>query len=911
MVDTHTSAALLPTGLDDPAAVTFLFTDIEGSTRLWEQQPAAMQTALRRHDELALQAVQRHGGRVVKTTGDGLHAAFASPLAAVLAARDFCLLLADPDQALALPLLARCGLHLGFDEQRGGDYYGRDVNRAARVMQCAHGGQILMSRTVAEQVRPQLARLGSGAGLLDLGLVHLRDLAAPEQIHQLLHAGLRAQFPALRSLAATPNNLPCHLNSFVGRERELGEARALLQRHRLLSLVGLGGIGKTRLARQLAADLLDDYPDGVWCVELAPLHDPELLPQAVAAVLGVREEGADSLLAALQDFVAKRRLLLLLDNCEHLLDACAALASRLLQAGAGLKVLATSREALQTAGEVMLVLQPLAVHRLTHVPTVVEAAAQPAVQLFVDRVRLVQPGFRLEAGNVLAVSTICGVLEGIPLALELAAARARQMSVAQLAARISDRLRLLNQGDRAAQPRQQTLRALLDWSHELLTPAERALLRRLSVFAGGWTLDAAEAVCPGGQALPQSEVMDLLGRLVDKSLVSVDLDSHRYRMLETVRQYAQEQLAAETIDFRLAHLRHYLDLAERAAVHLTGTQQGDWLPCLDADRDNLLAAHAPAVLARADTAERVRLVQALRVYWVVSGQFGVGIRLTLEVLERLPRECRDAGRAEVLYAAGQLLYYVGLYARSRALNEDCVAIARELGEVALEGKALDALGAACWGQGDIDAARRHIGAAVAIARRHWQNRDLAVTLTSAAQFHRSQAEFKQARAMYLEALELVKDEGDNFGLALVLVNVVMVEVELHDLDAALRHLGEGIAVAHGASMPMVTQALIDAATGWAAESGRDATAAELHGWAERLSASIGYVRDPADRIYLDERLTKVRMALGPAAFRAAMEVDAGLDLSHPAVLDELSLRLADNTAPASERRLSATGAGPA
>ncbi|MEY2690507.1 MAG: hypothetical protein RL375_4707 [Pseudomonadota bacterium] len=859
-----------PDVLDDKNAVTFLFTDIEGSTRLWEEQPALMQAALRRHDEMAKAAVAAHGGTIIKMTGDGLHAAFAQPLHALHAARDFALALADPDNGLELPLIARSGMHLGYDEKRAGDFFGRAVNRAARIMQCAHGGQILMSQAVAERVRPVLT--GEGAGLLDLGLVRLRDLSEPERIHQLVQPGLRDQFPALRSLASTPNNLAQQLNSFIGRERELVELQGLLSRQRLVTLIGLGGIGKTRLSMQLAAQVLDDYPDGVWFVELAPLADPQLVPQAVASVLGVKEDAGRPITEALTRFVQDRRLLITFDNCEHVVQACADLASQLLRASPSVKLLASSREALQIAGEVTYAVPPLGVPDHRHVPTVADVAAQESVRLFVDRVRVAQPAFVVDEDNALAVGQICRQLDGIPLALELAAARARQMSVATIASRIGDRFKLLTNGDRSALPRQQTLRALIDWSHDLLSEPERALFRRLSVFAGGWTLEAAEAVC-ADDSLPKDEILDNLGRLVEKSLISVDLQTDRYRMLETVRQYGRErlQLADEVSRHSTLHLEYFLIISEVASKHLTGESQGDWLRKLDVDRENLLTAHASGLQGFPGNPAGVRLVDALRVYWVVTGLYGLGLRLTFEVMERFPVGTRSRERCIVLYAAGQLCIFVGLYSRAKLILDECLGIAREIGDRDMVGQTLDRLGAACWGANDLELAGRFLDEAVSFAREHWTSRDLAVTLTSAAQFYRSQKLFAAAQSLYLEAAEIFRDSGDNFAYAFLIANAVMADIELGKLTSAAARLAHGIYVGREANSLAVTQCLLDAAAGLSAEFRDWHRAAELFGMAEKLARQIGCVRDPADQAFLVGRMDTTRTSLGAGEFQDRIE----------------------------------------
>ncbi len=526
--------------IETSAVTTFLFTDIESSSLLWEKHPEQMGKALARHDRILRDAVARHHGVVVKSTGDGMHAAFEDPRDALAATIDLQAALGEslPDGMLALRV--RCGMHAGVIERRDGDYFGSAVNRAARIMNAAHGGQVLLSQAVAQLVRD---RLPDGVVLRDLGAVRLRDLSGAENLFQVEHASLRLAFPPLRSLEAVPNNLPQQVTSFLGREREQADIKAVLAKSRLLTLTGIGGIGKTRLSLQVAADVVNDYPDGVWFVELAPINDGNLVPLAIASVLGVKDEPGRTLADALVAHVRDRKLLLVLDNCEHVVTVCAEVAKQLLRASRDAKILASSRESLNIAGESIYTVPPLSVPKPEASVSVDSTLQFEATRFFVQRASVMQPSFVLTQENAANVVEICRRLDGIPLALELAAARVRTLSVEQISARVSDRFRLLTLGDRTGESRQQTLRALIDWSHDLLTDREKVVLRRLAVFAGGWTLEAAEAVAAGGD-VDESAVLDLLGELVDKSLVVIDSAGGRYHLLEIVRQYAHENLVS-------------------------------------------------------------------------------------------------------------------------------------------------------------------------------------------------------------------------------------------------------------------------------------------------------------------------------------------------------------------------------
>lgn len=439
-----------------------------------------------------------------------------------------------------LQLRVRMGLHTAEAELRDGDYFGGSVNRAARIMAIGHGGQVLLSETSAQVVREHLPEESS---LLDLGEHYLKGLTRPERIVQLVGPGLQKDFPPLHSIAIATNNLPTQLTSFIGREKEIAEIKALLDSSRLVTLTGSGGTGKTRLSIEVGAQELEHFANGVWMIELAALSDPGQIIPALAQAFGLQESPFSPLASLVSDHLCDKRLLLILDNCEHLIAACARLADDLLHQSAGLKMLASSREALGIAGEMAY-----------YTPSLRDSESR---RLFVERAQAANSNFSITDSNASAIAQICARLNGIPLAIELAAARTKLLSVDQIAARLNDLFKLLTGGSRTALPRQQTLRALIDWSYDLLSEEERALLRRLAVFAGGWTFEAAEFVCP------KHDVLDLLAQLVNKSLVVVDNDgseSRRYHLLETIRQYAREKLleAGESFEVRILHGQFFL-----------------------------------------------------------------------------------------------------------------------------------------------------------------------------------------------------------------------------------------------------------------------------------------------------------------------------------------------------------------
>jgi predicted ATPase/class 3 adenylate cyclase len=609
----------------ESALSAFLFTDIEGSTRLWEEHAALMGAALAVHDRILRGAIDAGRGTVVKTTGDGILAVFDDPVAAASAAIDGQRALRDAPWGETGPLRVRMALHAGAAESRDGDYFGPSLNRVARILSIGHGGQILASAVAAVLARD---RLPTAVDFVDLGSHRLRDIDRPEQVYQVTVDDLQRSFPPLRSLSTRRSNLPLALTSFVGREKELAEVEALVGRHRLVTLIGTGGTGKTRLMLEAAARLADRFPDGVWVAELAPLGDPAHITAEVARALGAPEVPGVPAMEIVTAFLADKELLLLLDNAEHLVDGVARVAERLLAASPRLRILTTSREALAIAGEAVLQLLSLSCPSFGAARTggtpassadLEAAASTEAVRLFTERATAVDPGFSLGLSNVGAVAEICRRLDGIPLAIELAAARVSAMSTEDIALRLGDRFRLLAGGRRTAVPRQQTLHALIDWSWDLLTDEDKRLLRRLSIFSGGWTATAAARIVGDGEVpLDRVDLIDDLTRLVDRSLVIVDRGATtRYRTLETIRQYAREKLieAGEVATLADRHFAAFADLATAAEPALRGPAIVDWLDRLDAEAENLGAALEWGL--EAAPWEAVRMSAALMAYWAV------------------------------------------------------------------------------------------------------------------------------------------------------------------------------------------------------------------------------------------------------------------------------------------------------
>jgi predicted ATPase/class 3 adenylate cyclase len=661
-----------PTG-----TVTFLFTDIEGSTRLAREQPETWEALRSRHHEILHEAVEANNGIVFQIIGDAFCAAFytaGEALKAAIQAQHGLQREAWKDCILRV----RMGIHTGEAEARGNDYHGYlTLSLVQRVMSAGHGGQVLLTGATEMLLRGQMPQESS---LRDMGEHKFKDVPYPIRVFQLVTSGLQNEFPALRALDIIPNNLPTQLTSFIGREKEVADIKNLLGNTHLLTLIGPGGTGKTRLSLQAGTDLLHSYPHGVWLIELAPVSDPAAVPAAGLAALDLPSEVHRPAIEMLSDFLREKEALLILDNCEHLVDACARMVDRLLHAAPKLRILASSREALGIAGEVSYRVPSLGLPDIKQLPPLDSLSQYEAVRLFIDRARAAQPSFHVTNENAPAVAQICYRLDGIPLALELAAAKVRALSVDQIAKRLDDRFRLLTGGNRTALERHQTLRATLDWSYNLLPAPEQILFRRLSTFVNGWTLEAAESVC-SDELIPREDVFDVLEQLVNKSLVLAQewKDETRYSMLETMRQYAGEKLieSGESEKLHDRHLNYYLELAETAEPHLIRPEQIIWLDRLEADHDNLRQSLEWA-LGKESAEPALRLSAALGQFWDIQCYWLEGAQW----LERALQKPFDPGNASekrarirALYQDSNLAQELDILERHRKSAEESLALA--------------------------------------------------------------------------------------------------------------------------------------------------------------------------------------------------------------------------------------------
>ncbi len=792
MKDTRlVSEETLPTG-----TLTFLLTDIEGSTRLWELHPEQMRSALVRHDTLIEATVAQYGGKVVKPRGEGDSRFTVFPRAtnAVAAAASVQRSMANEPWNLPNPLRVRIGLHTGEVDLRDGDYYGSAVNRCARLRGVAHGGQTLISQVTFRLMEDELPE---GISLRDLGEHKLRDLKQPEHIYQITVAGLQEDFPALQTQDNLQTNLPMGLTSFIGRERELAEVKQLISTGRLVTITGAGGMGKTRLALQVAPDFLDSLAQGVWFVDLAPVSNPGQVTQQVVSVLGIQETEGLTLDQGLVNYLKDKSLLLILDNCEHLLPAVAPLAEMLLREAPKLKILATSRQPLGTPGEKAWWIPSLTspeVHENLEPDKLLE---YEAVKLFVERAQAASSDFRFTRQNAGVVGQICTHLDGLPLAIELAGARVRMLSVEEIAARLEDRFQLLV-AERTTLRRQQTLRALIDWSYDLLSENERALFRRLSVFSGSFTIQAAERVCSGGRIKP-TDVFDLLSRLIDKSFVMVESTelAKRYRFQETMHQYSLERLkeSKESGEFTRKHAQYYLSVGEQSFVELRGPRQEYWLPRLDADYGNLRGA-LDWMAGNANRKEMyLRMTNSLWRFWQIRGYTSEGRSKLNDAMEKYP-DAPPAMFAMALRGAGVLAVQQGDYAEARAMHEKSLAFYREMGDKFGIARQLSLLGEIAQLQGQYLEAIELYQESLVLRNETGDKEGIAATLGQLGIIARDRGQYLQGKEQLEESLKLSREIEDTQMIALALKNLGLVAYYLCEYPKASQLFEEAVTLYH-------------------------------------------------------------------------------------------------------------------
>lgn len=899
------SVAEQPAGI-----VTFLFTDIEGSTRLLEEHPEKYPAALARHDVLLRGAIQEHGGFIFESVGDAIYAAFARPGNAARAALTAQLRLLDGPWPPGVTIRVRMGIHTGEAHLKDGHYFGAALYRCARLAAAAHGGQVVLSSAAAELLGEPLE---DGAGLRDLGQHRLKDLQRPERFYELLHPKLPSAFPRLRVLSGHANNLPFQATRFVGREHDIQAVVTCLRSRdvRLVTLTGPGGTGKTRLALQVAAHLLEELPDGAFFVALAAIRDPALVLPSVAQVLGLRQAGDRPLLETVKDFVRDKHMLFVLDNFEQVAGA-ASVVGELLSTCGTLSALVTSRQRLHIYGERVFPVTPLQLPQDDDASSPSVLMQNEAVRLFVERAADIDPRFVLTAGNVPVVAEICRRLDGLPLALELAAARVAVLSLPELLARLERRLPLLTGGPGDVPGRQQTLRRTIDWSYNLLDAASRELFRRLAVFARGCTLAAVEEVCyPTGDP-SADEALERLSELVEHSLLRRDdaCDEPRFLMLETIREYALEQLSAagEVEDLRARQAAYYLTFAETGSVELWGPEEARWFEGLEREHDNLRLA-LRYFLKQGRTEEGLRLAAALSRFWRVRGHLMEGrhhLRTFLSISQAgarsavrtqalngagwlvrdlgdlsgagalfqegltLARETGDRrGIAEALLGLGFIARYEGAYAAARARYEESLETFRGLANRAGTAAALGNLGLVARDEANYARARELLEASLTVAREIEDTLGVAWAVTNLGLVSRYEADHAKARRLHEEALRLYRELGDSQNIAYSLNNLGLVALDEKDLGAArplfCESLGilEAVGDRRGVAFVLESLALVAVAEQrW--ECGLRLCAA-----ASALREQLGVTVPQNWRRQCDESLERARQSLDVSAAQAA------------------------------------------
>ena len=857
----------LPTG-----TVTFLFSDIEGSTQLAHRlTPEAYRELLEQHNRLLREAFAEHGGVERGTQGDAFLVIFRDARSAIGAAFDAQRAVAGATWTEGVDLRVRMGVHSGEGIRGGDDYVGLDVNRAARIAAAAYGGQVLLSdatRALAERDLPD------GVALRDLGRHRLKDIAEPERLFMLVADGLPADFPPLRSSEAHPNNLPVRLTTFIGREGELHDLEALLGENRLVTLTGPGGTGKTSLAVELARSLLERFPDGAWFVPLESITDSDLVSSAIIAALGVREAAAMAPVELVRHHLRDRTLLLVLDNLEQIASAGTAVLD-LLRASPGLTILATSRAPLRVAGEQEYPVAPLPLP--ASAPTGADASGwlemqdADAVRLFVDRARRSRPGFSLTAQNAAAVAETCRRLDGLPLGIELAAARVGLLAPSDIAERLARHLPLPGSGARDLPDRQRTIEGAISWSYDLLGPPERRLLARLSVFAGGCDLDAADVVCGPADELGV-DVLDGLADLVEQSLVkgSPTEDGTRFTMLETVRAFASGRLAAdEAIELRRRHGLHFLRLAESAAKEMPGRRQLDWLRLLDTEQGNLRAAIEWAI--ETNSAEpALRFAASLWRYWQLGGHLAEGLS-TVGSLLGVPGLERSAARLRAVEANGGLRYWSGDERGANEAYREQLTLARALADQLAQADALFNLATTIGQVGDAQASLAMLDEAFGLYEALGDQRGLGRVSAVRGFAAMAMGDAVTGCNLMEDALVRLRAVDDVFFEVVTLAALGWANFVLKRFEEGLPAWRHAMELNHALGDVSSTTFGLEFAAVLAAEAGMWEQAATMHAAFTALSGRT-LARPPrsvAEMVSRPDYLERITDALSPAQFEAA------------------------------------------
>lgn len=756
--------------------VTFLFTDIEGSTRLVQDHHFSHRELLAKHHSILQESVEYFSGFVFQIIGDAFCCSFENSVNASMAALRIQQLLVKEDWGEA-EVRVRIGLHKGYAEWNGNDYMGYlTLARANRIMSCAHGGQVVASLEAldCEDRESFLQTVSKGIGanvtLKDLGERRLKDLIEPLQIFQLVAAGLQSEFPPIKSLDARPNNLPQQLSSFIGREKEISEIRKLAAKERMITLLGPGGTGKTRLALQSAAELIDEFSNGVWFCDLAPLSDPQLVCQSINQVLGLNNEGSQSSEEILIEYLREKDLLLIFDNCEHLVEECSAVSELVLSGASGVKVIATSRESLRCSGEAVYRVSTMAHPSPEENLAAEELAKYESARLFIERALTVNRNFRINDSNAKALSQICAQLDGIPLAIELAAARTKLLSVHEIHSRLSNIFGLLTGGKRTALPRQKTLRAMIDWSHDLLSENEKVLWRRLAVFSGGWFLEDAENVC-SDELIDGSEILDLCESLGEKSVIAHPDHTGKFSMLETIRQYGLEKLdqAGESESVRSRHLKHYLAFCETGMNKFFGPALQSWVDSLEAAYPNVQSALKWSWENKLFE-EGNRLAVSLGKFWEIRGHVHEGKQWMDKLLSESGNLAPEL-KAASLKLSGILHNIMGEHLKSIHLLEESLSLYRSAGNMVGTSQALNILGLVETDVSRLDDAYRHLSEGLELKRQAGAPIGICSSLNSLGLLVKLKGNYELAKEYFTEALSIAENEEDEIYIGILYNNL--------------------------------------------------------------------------------------------------------------------------------------------
>lgn len=837
--------------------ITFLFTDVEGSTSLWERNAEAMSEALSRHDEILRNVIEAHNGHVFKTVGDAFHAIFSAAPDALQAALEAQRALLREEWAETGPLRVRIALHTGAAEERGGDYYGPSLNRVARLLSAGHGGQILLSLATQELVRDALPE---ETWLRDLGERRLKDLSRPERVFQITASDLPSEFSPLKTLEGRRNNLPAQPTPLVGREKELDEVLALLRSPvvRLLTLTGPGGTGKTRLGLQAAAELTDEFEDGVFFVALAAVANPTLVAPTITRTLGLTESSNQPPEAILKGYLRDRQTLLVLDNLEQIL-ASATLVDALLSSASDLKVLVTSRTPLRLYGEHEFPVPPLSLPDPGSPPPFERLTQYEAIRLFVERARAVKPDFSLTQENAHAVAEICTRLDGLPLAIELASARIKLLPPQAMLPRLGNRLRLLTGGARNLPERQRTLRNAIEWSYEMLGEGEKTLFGRLAVFSGGSTLDAIEAVCDAEGDLPV-DALEGVSSLLDKSLIRQEEEQEgepRFEMLETIHEFALEKLEesgdAETI--KRAHTEYFLTLAEQAEPGLKESDADRSIELLELEHNNMRAALS-WVVEREETELGLRLTGALWLFWWMRGYFDEGRRWLEEIIGQGDMGS-VAARVRALDGLSWLADVQGDFDRAEAIAEEGLQLSANAAiESSVVASLRGTLGDVVMLQGDLERAKEQFEESARLYREAGDKRGIAEAVGGLGNVFNDSGDYEQAKKYYEEGLSLAREAGSAEARGAFLYSLGHIYLLEGDHERATRLIEEAVSIFRGRRRKDDLEFALDN-LGWATLLGGD------HGRAEALhKESLVLCRELGDKYIASESLEGLACSAG-------------------------------------------------